>query len=156
MSKILFLSIALVSSITFVNAQNVLRNDTLYFSNGGFLAKNQKILLGKGINGNGNFKNIEVNANHIVRNRATVKTNLSIEDFALSSQFNFKESRIIRIIDRGNRKEGKKYFAIIGVGAIKRYQVSIDQAVKDGEIVLTANQMYPLNAPKNTLSYSNN
>lgn len=156
MIKLFFMSMVLFSSITFVDAQHVLKNDTLYLKKGGFLTKNSKLKLGKGTSLNGNFKHIEVNINNIMRNRELDKVELEIQDVhSLSGKFSNKDGRVIRIIERGKKKEDKKYFAIIGVGDIKRYQVAIDKAIEVGEIILDNQQIIEKNLFKNILTYSN-
>ena len=150
------MSMVLICSITFVDAQHILKNDTLYLKKGGYLTKNSKLKLGKGTHSNGNFKHIEVNINNIMRNRELDKIGLQPEYFhSLSGKFSNKDGRVIRIIERGKKKENKKYYAIIGVGDIKRYQVSIDKAIEVGEIILdNQQQLIEKNAYKNTLTYS--
>ena len=68
---------------------------------------------------------IEVNINNIMRNRELDKIGLQPEDFhSLSGKFSNKDGRVIRIIERGKKKENKKYYAIIGVGLIAVTRIS--------------------------------
>lgn len=123
-----------ISTYTNVKAQNIYKNDTLFLKQGGVIVKNQPIKLGKGVKENGNFKHIEVNVNNYLRKCTTSGR----EDLhALTANYNYNTGRIIRIKDRGNRFIGKKYYAIIAVvGEIKRYQIDLDKAIEDGEVLI--------------------
>ncbi len=134
MIKVLFVFIVMVFTMNTVKAQHILRNDTLFLKKGGFLTKNQTIKLGKGAKENGNFKNIEVNITNYLR-KSTSSNQLDF--YALTCDYNYFDVRIIRIIDRGDRFIGKKYFVIIAVeGEIKRYQIDLDKAIEDGEVLI--------------------
>ena len=155
MIKFFLISMVLTCSGAFVNAQHVLKNDTLFLNKGGFITKNDKIKLGKGTHPNGNFKHIEVNINNIMRNRELDKLGLfSADVHSLSGKFSHKDGRVIRIVERGKKKGDKKFYAIIGVGDIRRYQVAIDKALEVGEIVLESNLGIITQDINGTLTYN--
>lgn len=133
--------IFLFSGFVFSQTENTLKNDTLYLQKGGYLVVGQNLKLGKGTKDNGYFKYIEVSTSSMFRTVNTSGNNWGVQDAnALSSQYNDLEGNIIRFEERGNKRTGKKYVAIIGIGEAKRYQVDIDNAATSGEIVLDGYQ----------------
>lgn len=132
MKNYLLLTLTFLSVFSF--AQNELKKDTLFLAKGGYLVQGQNIKLGKGTRDNGFFKNIEVSTSSMFR---TIGNSNDIQGYnALASQYNNLEAKIIRFEDRGTKRTGKKYVAIIGVGEPSRYQVDIDNAIEDGEVIL--------------------
>lgn len=50
----------------------------------------------------------------------------------MSSNYNDLKGKIIRIEERGNKRAGKKCYAVIAVGETRRYQVDIENALVAG------------------------
>jgi len=137
MYKIKFLLFLLLGFCNYTKAQYVLKNDTVFLKNRAVLTKSQNILLGKGTRENGDFKYIEVNIKNLMRHKGfKVKESDLVKYHALSNQYNNKECRIIRFVERGKNPKSQKIFAIIGVGDLKRYQIELDEAIKHKEIII--------------------
>ena len=136
MKNLLILLLTALSMNTFAQSYE-LKNDTLHLPKGGFLVKGGDVAFGKGSKDNGYFRYIEVNAASMMRGVNTGGTNYGVQEMnAMSSQYNDLKGKIIRFEERGNRRTGKKWYAVIGVGEARRYQVDIENAITSGEIVI--------------------
>ncbi|MDM1534225.1 SHOCT domain-containing protein [Myroides marinus] len=142
MRKITILFMFLFSCL--ISAQeNNFDGKTLQLKDGGLITKGADLQLGKGTKDNGYFKYIEVNANSMMRAYNTNGTNWGVQEAnSLSSAYNDLKGKVIRIEERGSKKTGKKFYAIIGVGETKRYQVDIENALLVGEIKVEGNTLF--------------
>ena len=136
MKKITLLFVLLFTY--FVNAQeNSFDGKTLILKNGGSITVGEDLTLGKGTKDNGYFRYIEVNSQSMMRAYNTNGTNWGVQDAnSMSSQYNDLKGKVIKIQERGNRRTGKKWYAVIGVGDVRRYQVDIENALISGEILV--------------------
>lgn len=141
MKKITLLFILLFSII--VNAQEYSFDGTvLKLKDGGFVAIDNDLKLGTGTKDNGYFRYIEVNSASMMRAYNTNGTNWGVQDAnSMSSQYNGLKGKVIKIEERGNKRTGKKWYAVIGVGETRRYQVDIENALIAGEIIVEDNKL---------------
>lgn len=141
MKKITSLLIFLIACISY-SQENVFDGKVLNLKNGGIVEINTDLRLGKGTKDNGYFRYIEVNAGSMMRAYNTNGTNWGVQDAnAMSSNYNDLKGKVIRIEERGNKRTGKKFYAIIGVGETRRYQVDIENALISGEIYVEGNTL---------------
>jgi|SRR5690606_6341755 len=141
MKKITLLFMMLFTAITFAQ-ENTFDGKTLTLKDGGSLTVGEDLKLGKGTKDNGYFRYIEVNAASMMRATHSSGTNYGVQDAnAMASQYNDLKGKIIRIEERGNRRTGKKWYAVIGVGEARRYQVDIENALIAGEIYVDGNSL---------------
>ena len=127
MKKITLLFI-LFSCIGFAQ-ENSFNGKTLILKDGGSITIGEDLNIGKGTKDNGSFRYIEVNSGSMMRSY--------VQDAdAMSSNYNDLKGKIIRIEERGNKRAGKKWYAVIGVGGTRRYQVDIVNALTVGEIII--------------------
>ena len=136
MKNLLIVLLTALSMNTFAQSYE-LKNDTLHLPKGGYLVKEGEVTFGKGTKDNGYFRYIEVNAASMMRAYNTSGTNYGVQDAnAMSSQYNDLKGKIIRFEERGNKRTGFKWYAIVGVGEARRYQIDIENALTSGEIVI--------------------
>ena len=141
MKKITLLFMFLFSCICFAQ-ENSFDGKILSLKDGGSIAVDSELKLGKGTKDNGYFRYIEVNANSMMRASNTGGHNWGVQDAnAMSSQYNDLKGKVIRIEERGNKRTGKKFYAVIGVGEARRYQVDIENALISGEIYVEGNAL---------------
>lgn len=136
MKKITLLFVLLFSAITFAQ-ENSFDGKVLTLKDGGSITIGEDLKLGKGTKDNGYFRYIEVNSASMMRAYNTNGTNWGVQDAnAMSSNYNDLKGKVIRIEERGNKRTGKKWYAVIGVGETRRYQVDIENALISGEIIV--------------------
>ena len=151
MKKIILL-LTLCISFFVVGQETTFDGDTLFLKDGGSITVGEDLKLGKGTKDNGYFRYIEVNSASMMR--TTNNNNWGVQDAnAMSSQYNDLKGKVIRIQERGNRRTGKKWYAVIGVGEARRYQVDIENALIYGEIIVEGNT---LNQSSNSLTTTEN
>src|SRR5690554_8067288 len=151
MKKIILL-LTLCISFFVVGQETTFDKNTLFLKDGGSITVGEDLKLGKGTKDNGYFRYIEVNSASIMR--TTNNNNWGVQDAnAMSSQYNDLKGKVIRIQERGNRRTGKKWYAVIGVGEARRYQVDIENALIYGEIIVEGNT---LNQSSNSLTTTEN
>lgn len=139
MKKITLLFLMLFTAITFAQ-ENTFDGKTLTLKDGGSITVGEDLKLGKGTKDNGYFRYIEVNSASMMR--TTNNNNWGVQDAnAMSSQYNGLKGKVIRLEERGNRRTGKKWYAVIGVGEARRYQVDIENALVAGEIYVDGNSL---------------
>ncbi len=127
MKKIILLFV-LFSCIGYAQ-ENSFDGKTLSLKDGGSITIDEDLKIGKGTKDNGSFRYIEVNSGSMMRSY--------VQDAdAMSSSYNDLKAKIIRIEERGNKRSGKKWYAVIGVGGTRRYQVDIENALVAGEIIV--------------------
>jgi|SRR5690554_4723919 len=139
MKKIILL-LTLCISFFVVGQETTFDGDTLFLKDGGSITVGEDLKLGKGTKDNGYFRYIEVNSASMMR--TTNNNNWGVQDAnAMSSQYNDLKGKVIRIQERGNRRTGKKWYAVIGVGEARRYQVDIENALASGEIYVEGSSL---------------
>lgn len=122
--------------------ENSFNGKVLTLKDGGSITVGTDLKLGKGTKDNGYFRYIEVNANSMMRATNTGGHNYGVQDAnAMSSMYNDLKGKVIRIEERGNKRTGKKFYAILGVGEGRRYQVDIENALLSGEIYVEGNAL---------------
>lgn len=140
MKKIALLFI-LFSCIGFAQ-ENSFDGKTLVLKDGGSITIGEDLKIGKGTKDNGYFRYIEVNSASMMRAYNTNGTNWGVQDAnAMSSNYNDLKGKIIRVEERGNKRAGKKWYAVIGVGETRRYQVDIENALTVGEIIIEGSSL---------------
>src|SRR5690554_1498467 len=141
MKKIILL-LTLCISFFVVGQETTFDKNTLFLKDGGSITVGEDLKLGKGTKDNGYFRYIEVNSASMMRATNTGGTNWGVQDAnAMSSQYNDLKGKVIRIEERGNRRTGKKWYAVIGVGEARRYQVDIENALASGEIYVEGSSL---------------
>src|SRR5690554_1134687 len=141
MKKIILL-LTLCISFFVVGQETTFDKNTLFLKDGGSITVGEDLKLGKGTKDNVYFRYIEVNSASMMRATNTGGTNWGVQDAnAMSSQYNDLKGKVIRIEERGNRRTGKKWYAVIGVGEARRYQVDIENALISGEIIVEGNSL---------------
>lgn len=141
MKKITLLFMLLFTCIV-LGQENSFDGKVLTLKDGGSISVDGDLKLGKGTKDNGYFRYIEVNANSMMRGYNPNGTNWGVQDAnAMSSTYNDLKGKVIRIEERGNKRTGKKFYAIIGVGETRRYQVDIENAISSEEIYVEGNSL---------------
>jgi len=139
MKKITLLFLLLLSTTIFAQ-ENSFDGAVLKLKEGGIVTIDTDLKLGTGTKDNGYFRYIEVNSASMMR--TTSSNNWGIQDAnAMSSQYNGLKGKVIRIEERGNKRTGKKWYAVIAVGDVRRYQVDIENALIAGEIIIDGSSL---------------
>jgi len=141
MKRIILLFTFCISLIAY-SQENTFDGNTLFLKDGGSITVGDDLKIGKGTKDNGYFRYIEVNSASMMRASHSSGTNWGVQDAnSMSSQYNDLKGKVTKIQERGNRRTGKKWYAVIGVGETRRYQVDIENALIFGEIIVDGNSL---------------
>lgn len=109
--------------------------DSIIHKSGFALKKGDELKVGIGTMPDGSFKYIRINSSSLMQYSGGHQ-NLSNAANALPPSFWGRNSEILRLQKRGNKKFGYQDYAIIKLGAMARYEVEIDNAIASGEVVI--------------------
>lgn len=111
--------------------------DSIVHKSGFVFYKGTEVKIGSGTMPDGSFKYIRISASSLMGYTSNTQNAANAAN-ALPPSFSGRNSEVLRLQRRGNKKFGYQDYAIIKLGAMARYEVDIDNAILSGEIDLPA------------------
>jgi hypothetical protein len=111
-----------------------MEKDTIFTTVGYKIVEGAQIKLGTGSMPDGSFKFIRISSNSLFGYTSTTP-NAANNANAMSRSASGHSYKVAKVVDRGSKKHGYTYYALINVG-ITRYEIDLENAIATGELAV--------------------